>query len=121
MEEAGRHDDCAPPRPVDSRTQVAGHSIRGQAGQRAFCECGERQSPGDDESADAWRATHLRDAWPVLVPKLKSEPLEVWVERIAAALAISDETSNGPDRAMILTHQLHDVQATIIERSMIWR
>ena len=73
----------APPRQVAPWTQVLGHSVSARSNGLAFCSCGEQQRRGTEQTPTEWVKAHLRDAWPVLVPRLRGEPLEGWMARIS--------------------------------------
>lgn len=69
-------DEGPPPRVVQPWTRVTGHVVT--AGGR-FCSCGRSSSSGEAAVA------HIRDAWPLLVPKEDGEDLGTWRQRIAVA------------------------------------
>lgn len=72
-------DTGPPPRHVEAWTRVVGHvPISDPA--RPFCPCG--WSAAGQDPREAVRQ-HLRDAWPVLVPRHDGETHEQWRERVA--------------------------------------
>lgn len=74
--------DGVPPRQVEAWTQVSGHVVVADR-PRAFCSCGERAPRDWAGTAREWRQEHLREAWPILVPRAGDEPLGDWLNRIA--------------------------------------
>lgn len=74
--------DGVPPRQVEAWTQVSGHVVIAER-PRAFCSCGERAARDWGDTGRAWREEHLREAWPVLVPRDVDEPYGDWLSRIA--------------------------------------
>lgn len=70
-------DQGPPPRVVEPWTRVVGHTIVRSAD--GFCECGWRRRAGEDETVE----DHLRDAWPVLVPRRENEAHAAWRGRVA--------------------------------------
>jgi hypothetical protein len=71
-----------PPRRVEDWTTVPGHVVTKTS--PMFCGCGEwRAGNGTRAEQLAEARRHLRDAWPVLVPKNAGESRSAWRERIA--------------------------------------
>lgn len=128
----------APPRQVEPWTQVAGHVVVTNRPQ-AFCSCNERAPRDWTKTAREWRAAHLREAWPELIPQLQGESDEDWLTRIAlehsdALRALADidhrpqrdgepipvmtnEDEAADDRLEVLEHQLMAVQAKVTRRN----
>jgi hypothetical protein len=69
-----------PPRQVLRWTRVAGHVIV-RTERPPFCSCGwhAEARAGADEAIDE----HLREAWPILVPKKDGESPAAWRTRVA--------------------------------------
>jgi hypothetical protein len=85
MTDVDRPEEGVPPRAVQAWTSVRGHTIAGTQG-RYVCSCGEWRAETDSGSeAEAQRMEHLRNAWPVMVPREPGERRDSWRERIAAA------------------------------------
>lgn len=72
-----------PPRTVHAWTQVAGHTYVRRP-DRSFCSCGWAN---DGSRAGQRIEDHLRDAWPILVPRGEGEARSVWRDRVALAHA----------------------------------
>ncbi len=70
-----------PPRHVEPWTHVLGHVLVPNP-KRSFCSCGWSTS-GTEVNAQV--QAHLREAWPVLVPRLRGESFAQWRERVAVA------------------------------------
>lgn len=137
-------DSSPPPRQVMPWTRVPGHHVVGRL--RAFCECGAQPKDTDGtHDPDEWREEHLRDAWPILVPRVEGETLEAWMGRISDRLVeasareqalfdrdglgfpippggqfptISAEYEAASDRVEILQHQLDEVRTRVVGRRM---
>lgn len=71
-----------PPRQVRPWTHVPGHEVVTSSRRHAICTCGEQQRDSE-QPADQWRDVHLREAWPVLVPRDESESLVTWMARVS--------------------------------------
>lgn len=123
-----------PPRPIEAWTHVPGHEVIARPGRHTFCSCGARAREGED--AQVWRTTHLREAWPILVPRLDGETYAHWMERVSDAHAAAARTELGEfeanggareiapgepypvisaayeeasDRVLVLQHQLDEI------------
>jgi hypothetical protein len=127
------HPDAGPPpRHVEPWTRVVGH-VPVRDPQRPFCACGWSAAGEDPQTAVN---THLREAWPVLVPRLDGETHEQWRDRVAVEHAAAldarerawdrndmgrgiqpgeripvtpDDYSAADTRAEVLEHQLTDL------------
>jgi hypothetical protein len=135
--------DGVPPRQVEAWTQVSGHVVIADR-PRAFCSCGERSPHDWGGTAREWRQQHLRDAWPILVPRDGDEPYGDWLNRIALehskAVQVEDriyshlgldrpvepgqpfpvitaEYAAASERVEVLEHQMNAVRAKLSERN----
>lgn len=144
MNEFDGQDVLPPPRRVEAWTNVPGHEVHASDGRTAFCQFGAQQRRDDELTAAAWRAAHLHEAWPVLVPRSPGEQLGAWMGRISEVLVaashlelklfeedggsrpippggaypvMSRESMDASDRVVVLQHQLVEVQAKVPERS----
>jgi hypothetical protein len=133
----------SPPRQVYPWTQVPGHDTVHPDRRPSFCSCGARQAADDGLTGREWRAAHLQEAWPFLVPRLNGERYEDWMSRIstehvAASLleqqigdelglgkpipeggrfpVMTDEYMRAGDRVEVLQHQLDEVRAKVLQR-----
>lgn len=78
---SGKSDVGPPPRVVMPDTQVEGHRVVTGAA-RTFCSCGWRAGTPDQPTT----ADHLRDAWPLIAPRLEHESLADWRQRLLRLL-----------------------------------
>lgn len=74
-------DEGLPPRTVQPWTRVFGHTVV-RDGSRPFCSCGWSSTGAN---VDQSIKEHLREAWPVLMPRKHEEPYELWRNRVAVA------------------------------------
>jgi len=135
--------DGVPPRQVEAWTQVSGHVVVADR-PRAFCSCGERSPREWGGTGREWRQEHLREAWPILVPRNGDEPYGDWLNRIALehskAVQVEDrvyrhlgldrpvepgqpfpvitaEYAVAGERVEVLEHQMKTVRAKLSERN----
>lgn len=130
-----------PPRQVFEWTQVPGHVMVHPDRRPSFCGCGARQAADDERKPREWRAAHLHDSWPVLVPREENEPYAEWMNRISAAYVaasaveqkvaeelgigkpvpeggripvMTDDYMRASDRVEVLQHQLDEVLPKVL-------
>ena len=134
--------DGVPPRHIEPWTQVSGHAVVANRPQ-AFCACGERAPRDWKGTGREWREAHLREAWPILVPRQGDESYGSWLDRIALRHSeavraedelyhqlgfdhpvepgqpypvITDEYAATGERVEVLKHQVDEVRAKTNER-----
>jgi hypothetical protein len=144
MNEFDGQDVSPPPRRVETWTHVPGHEVNARDSRISFCQCGAQQRRDDELTAAAWRAAHLHEAWPVIVPRSPGEQLGAWMGRISEVLVaasqlelklieedggsrpippggaypvMSPEYMDASERVVVLQHQLDEVQAKALEQS----